>query len=655
MKAHSPKFKENIKLLGRELDSKISYTIDGVDYELGNEDLNSITPNVESYILKSAMRGLRIDSNVEIPEKTIINYKFGVKVRQATENDNGYDYINYGDYIVKSVEKQEDTNSYEIIAYDFMLNAMKEYNIPLEITYPISIRDYISAICERIGLQFKNENDEFVNYDKEIQNELYIDINGNSLGYTYRDILDELSAVTASTICIDLETNELEVRYITLAQGKNLFDKDNPNMLNAFFTVSTTNVLTRHNDARTIYISCKPNTTYTISKIPSTRFYVGYVKETPTISTTVFGRIGSNTTTTPLTITTGDDALYLVAFIYYSRTDTLTLQEILDSIQIEEGSEATDYVPFSQPDTIDEEYLKNVNVKFGQKFGPINTIVLTRSGESDSIFRENEESVNLNGRCELQIKDNQIMNFNDRGDYAQAILDKLNGLEYFINDFQSTGICYYDICDKYSVQIGEEIYSCILFNDEVNITQGLEENIYTDMPDETNLDYSKVSKDDRMLNQVYVIADKVNKQVESYVGRLQAVESTSSDNASKVATLQTSVSTLQTDTYTKIEINEKLTDGSVTKVKSALVTTDNTGTTWDNSESNVKTKVDANGLEIIDKTGALNETLLEAKYDSGIGETVIRGKRIIVEKYLIVGTHSRFEDYENGTGCFYLG
>lgn len=523
MKAHTPEFKEKIILLGRELDSKLSYTIDGVEYELRNEDLNSVTPNVESSILKSAMRGLRIDSNVEIPEKTVINYKFGVKVREATENDNGYDYINYGDYIVKSIEKQEDTNSYEIIAYDFMLNAMKEYNIPLEITYPISIRDYINAICQRLGLEFKNINDEFVNYDKEIQSELYIDTDGNSLGYTYRDILDELSAVTASIICIDIETNELEVRYI-------------------------------------------------------------------------------------------------------------------------EDSE----------DVIDEEFLKDVNVNFGEKFGPINTIVLTRSGESDSIFRENEESVNLNGRCELQIKDNQIMNFNDRGDYAQAILDKLNGLEYYINDFQSTGICYYDICDKYTIKIGENLYPCILFNNEVNITQGLEESIYTDMPSETNPDYSKASKDDRMLNQVYVIADKVNKQVESYVSRLQKVESTSSDNASKVATLQTSVSTLQTDTYTKVEINEKLTDGSVTKVKSALVTTDNTGTTWDNSESNVRTKVDANGLEIIDKTGASNETLLEAKYDNEIGETVIRGKRIIVERYLIVGTHSRFEDYENGTGCFYL-
>jgi len=534
MRLHTPEFKENIKLFGRELNSKLSYTIDGVNYELGNEDLNSITPNFESSILKSAMRGLRIDSNVEIPEKTIINYQFGVKVREQEdlidENDDGYDYINFGDYIIKSVEKQEDTNSYNIIAYDFMLNAMKDYTIPLDITYPISIRDYINTICERIGLEFKNINDEFVNYDKEILNELYIDIDGNSLGYTYRDILDELSAVTASIICIDIETNKLKIQYINNTE-----------------------------------------------------------------------------------------------------------------------------------DIIDEEYLKDVNVKFGQKFGPLNTIVLTRSGDSDSIYKENEQSVALNGRHELQIKDNQIMNFNDRGDYAQAILNKLNGLEYFINDFQSTGICYYDVCDKYGIQIGEYVYPCIMFNNEINITQGLEESIYTDIPDETNLDYSKASKDDRMLNQVYVIADKVNKQVETFVGRLQTIESTSADNASKVATLETSVQTLQTDTYTKTEINQKLTDGSVTKVQTISGIFDENGMTYEKSNAPSKTTINETGVGT-KRTDGSNDYILFAgyvddnnsQYSDYKGQTIVATENLIVKKYLVVETHSRFENYENGTGCFYL-
>lgn len=391
MKAHTSDFKENICLLGRELNSKISYTIDGVDYELSSEELNSISPHFQSQILKSAMRCLEIDSNVEIPKDTVIHFEFGVKVREASGNDDGYDYINYGDYIVKDVKKQEDTNSYKIIAYDFMLKSMIDYEA-LNITYPITIRNYIIAICEHLGLTFKNASDIFANYNREIQNELYLDSDNKSLGYTFRDVLDELSAVTASTICIDLDTNELEIRYIT---------------------------------------------------------------------------------------------------------------------DIE--------------DAINEEYLKDVNVNFGESFGPINTIVLSRAAESDNVYKSYPDNLPDDEKIEIKIIDNQIMNFNDRADYLPDILNKLYGLVYSIHDYSSTGICYYDICDRYNVQIGENTYSCVMFNDDVEITQGLEENVYTDMPEETNTDYTKADKDDRKINQIYLIVDKQNGQIQSLINNAVSV------------------------------------------------------------------------------------------------------------------------------------
>ena len=259
MKAHTNEFKENIKLFGRELDSKITYTIDSVDYELGSEELNSVEPHYEADILKSVMRQLDIDSNVEIPLNTVINYQFGIKV-----NDE-YEYLNFGNYIVYKVEKQEDTLSYKITCYDKMLYSMIEYE-KMDITYPITIRNYINAICNKLGLTFKNANDTFANYDKEILNELYLDSDGNSLGYTFRDVLDELAQVTASTICINEDDDNLEIRYINQTIGKNLFNKDNANILTAYFNKNTT-VITQHASNRMIYIECKPNTTYAISKL----------------------------------------------------------------------------------------------------------------------------------------------------------------------------------------------------------------------------------------------------------------------------------------------------------------------------------------------------------------------------------------------------
>lgn len=414
MKAHSSGFKNQIKLFGRELDSKIIYTIDNEVVELGAKDLNSITPFYEGAILKSVMKQLTIDSNVEIPVETVINYQFGVKVNGS------YEYLDFGNYIVFKSEKKEDTNSWQITCYDKMLYSMVDYQ-NMGLTYPISIRDYLTAICTHLGLTFANENDTFPNYDKEIQNELYLDIEGNSLDYTFRDVLDELSEVVAGTICIN-DDDELEIRYI--------------------------------NDTE---------------------------------------------------------------------------------------------------DTITAEYLKNINVKFGEKYGPINSIVISRAADSDNVFLRDEESVLENGVTEIVIKDNQILNFNDRSDYLEDILEQLDGLEYYINDFSSTGITYYDLCDLYNIQIDSNIYKCLMLNDEINTTQGLEENINTEPLDQTKTDYEKADKTDRKVNQTYIIANKQEGKITALTSRTTTLEGEMNDRYTKeqVNTLIQTAETGLTNTFSE--------------------------------------------------------------------------------------------------------
>lgn len=157
---------------------------------------------------------------------------------------------------------------------------------------------------------------------------------------------------------------------------------------------------------------------------------------------------------------------------------------------------------------------------FGQKYGVINSIVLSRSGESDNVYLRDEESVEENGLTEVKIVDNQIMNFNNRSDYLQGILNALNGLYYYLNDFNSTGVLYYEVGDLYNVQIGENTYQCLMLNDEVNVTTGIEEIIHTDMPEKSETDYSKADKTDMRINKTYLIVDKQNQTIESVVNNV---------------------------------------------------------------------------------------------------------------------------------------
>ena len=1014
MKTHTQDFKEEIKLLGKQQDVKITYMLNNEQIELTNEDINSVIPNYEGSLLKSVMKQLDIDSNVNIPEGTEINFKYGLLVNGE------YEYLDYGNYIVYTSEKQEDTGSYNLVCYDKMLYFMKDYE-SLGLTYPVTVREYIIALCTKLGLTFKNANDTFPNYDKQLTSDLF-----EGIGFTYRDVADDLSEVTASTICLDIN-DEVELRDISIAyelekksgntihinnsieaplqhfrlnggskqktregynlldvlgsksagtthtvngitytinadgsikvegtatenadyfiagnwgltepiieldgtytlqlvdntntairiyllnqsnvinstygnttltktenvtgwfirvnsgatvnttiypqlvkggetkpyeqygampspeypskietvgSNVNLFDKDNANKINGY--IDNSGYIQYSTDNKILYIKCISNKDYVVSS----RFLRGisFLNEVPKTGLTSTNFKIQNTT--ELTLNSGEN-IYL-AIWYYATNSNLTEQEILDSIKIEEGDKATacspygmgsveidvsnknlfeptlknngatinvsranitleedefsfectgtdmylgqvvnlgkpyykecgklinvkniknisvlvtnsvfaksfitcfnkdlislgfkqfntniinnytlpenvEYITFrfgidkpvegttyktkvqveagelteyekyqsqtkimytqqemlegdyiedvehhgwgkyvftgdetfweqsntientfkigctflkdslgyentetaevlcsrfkvvsaqeqsagekntlivnngkgfiflidsniansvnefklklaewyqageplivyyklatpidlelteeqkeakkintynnvtninidnelatldityaTSVETIDEEYLKDTNVNFGEKYGPINSIVLSRA-ESDNVYLQDEESIQENGLCELKIKDNQIMNFNDRSDYLPDILNKLKGIEFYLNDFTSTGIMFLELLDRYNVKVAEKIYSCVMFNNEQDITQGLEEQVYTEIPETGETDYTKADKTDQKINQTNLIVDKQNQQIQGIITQI---------------------------------------------------------------------------------------------------------------------------------------
>ena len=529
MKIVTNGFKNQIKTAGRMLKNTITCEIDNVEITINDDSLYSIKYSTYGSLLKSVMRMLEFEIDTDIPLNTVLTCQISMKV------NNEWETLNFGEFIVSDSEIREESGHYFITCYDKMLYSMVDYE-SMNITYPITIRNYIGAICTKLGLTFKNIGETFANYDKEIPNELYLSNSGNSLGYTFRDVLDELAQVTASTIWIN-EDGELELKYI------------------------------------------------------------------------------NNTN-----------------------------------------------------ETFDGDSLKNTSVSFKDKFGPINSIVLSRSGESDNVFLQDEDSIEQNGLTEIKIVDNQIMNGNNRNDYLYDILNALKGLEYYVNDFQSTGILYLELYDKFNVTIGENIYPCVIFNDEIDLTNGLEEHIYSEIPDTSETDYKHASKTDRQINQVYIIAKKNEGEIEAVVSSVNEIDQRENNNYQQIINkfnnytpvedtiqIENRVTQLQTDTYTKTEINTKLIDGSVEKVVTTAGTFDGNGLSIEKTNAPTSSNLNERGLSILDATGYSNEELLFAGYDEQLNETIVRTKNIKVTKYLTIGKNSRIEDYENGTGIFFIG
>ena len=482
-----------------------------------SENINSLSFNYNGQLFSSIMKQCIIDINKDVyPNETgtrrEIDVYFGLLVESS------YEYIQLGKFLIKEMAEAKDSNSFKITCYDKLLLSMVEYS-GIDITYPITLRNYIGTIATHLGLTFYNASDTFPNYDKELEYDLYLDNEGATLGYTFRDILDDIAEATGRTFIVD---------------GNNL-----------------------------------------------------KLVATPTTSVA----------------------------------------------------------------TIDEEYLKDINVDFGKKYGVINKLSLTRSADSDVIYRADETSIENNGETEISFKDNQLLSQEDREDWIDAIFNEIKGIEYYINDYSSQGITFLEPLDRYSVSINNETYSCLMLSDEINITQGLEENIHSDMPDTSKTDYKTSSQSDKTALQTTLI---VNKQLGQIVGEvatktdLSNLQGQIDANGEAIESLGTRVTQTESNiTFATNTLNELVDEnGNVTSVKNSLVTINADGIQVQTNTSAINTQMTNDAFIISDTTGQL------ARFDDD-GANL---DNLSVDHYLTMGVH-RVEKYDNNTrtGFFYIG
>ena len=210
--------------------------------------------------------------------------------------------------------------------------------------------------------------------------------------------------------------------------------------------------------------------------------------------------------------------------------------------------------------TIDDDILKNQNIDFGQHYGKINSIVLSRSADSDSVYLRDDESVAQYGLCEFKISDNQLMNDNNRSDYLQALLTQLDGIEYDIYDTELVGYGDLTPLQEVTFTTGNKTYNSYIFSHEETFTSGFKQAIYTEMPEESVTDYKSASKTDKVINQVYIIARKQEGRIDEVVTQVNNTNST----LEEVRTSQTATERRIDVISTNIDANGNVTEVTTT-------------------------------------------------------------------------------------------
>ena len=372
MKVHTNEFKNEINKMGRQIDGKIYYSInynfatesnnllitennmpiisEQIDeeniFEIENEDIFSMSFIKNGNILRSLMKEFDFETKIELQVGTQVNPFFGVLVNGE------YEYLDYGKYLIKSREFNMDTETWSYVCYDKMMLFMIDYK-PLDITYPITIENFLRKICEKVGLTFEFQKFNNITWKPENHGQyIYSELFENK-GYTYRDVLDKIAEIF----------------------GGNLLINKNENL-----------------------------TIYKLTPFPNESRYC---------------------------------------------------------------------------DTFDENFLKDTKSSFNQKIGPINRIVVVDT-KNELEYPSTLNFSTSNETNELRIIDNEFATNGNPTTIANAILIDTVGLEYYFCDFTTTGICYLDYLDRFLITRRNIEYPCLLLNNEITITQGIEENIFAD-------------------------------------------------------------------------------------------------------------------------------------------------------------------------------
>ncbi len=189
----------------------------------------------------------------------------------------------------------------------------------------------------------------------------------------------------------------------------------------------------------------------------------------------------------------------------------IPLYEGINHVTLVEDLETTTSIIYKKPFIIDDELLKDVNVDFKEKYGPVNSLIISSNNTVINSL-EDKKSIEKNGKITFNINDNYLLNYNSDA-FINQLFNKIYNLEYYTYDFDSTGILVLEALDRFIVNHNNNNYNCLMLNDDIKLTTGLIETTYAEKPEENEDNYYSVSPQEKKINNALISIDKANAEL----------------------------------------------------------------------------------------------------------------------------------------------
>lgn len=215
---------------------------------------------------------------------------------------------------------------------------------------------------------------------------------------------------------------------------------------------------------------------------------------------------------------------YSIAEDLYANINNATLRDVMGEIAGATASlcgavDGTGNVLFIEPQTTSSETLTYDNlksVKLLDKYGAINTVVLSRQPQEDNVVLSDPQA---DTPIEIKLANNEILD-DDRETLITPIFNAINGFWYYPFEATTEGHGWHTVGDRITITDGTNSWEVIITEVKLNLTGGISETIKGEALTESKTNYALAGGITKTIYNTEIKVDKQNQEISSIVSQL---------------------------------------------------------------------------------------------------------------------------------------
>lgn len=518
--------------------------------------------------------------------------RVGLGVRIA---DGTFEYVDYGSYIITEAIKDIAAESTTVKGYDLMLKTMQPYSVFA--AYPTTVEGFVAWICGVCGIVPGIGS--YPNMAWELPAELYENIKG----ITYRDILTQVAEASGTVAMIGAD-DKLYFKSITETSEAltyaNLFKlKSEPH----YGPINSVVLSRQPAEDNVVLVDQASIDTDGLTEFKIENNWL-LDRDREAAITPLFSQLHGT-----------------VYHPFEAATEGLGWYEVGDRLQITDSDVDISVVVFGFTLSVDgslkEILFAKAETKTATNYSYAGTVGRKLANTEIKVDKQGQDIALLTE----QLASSTILKQQTAPDNPQTEALWLNTTDNVIYRFDGTA--------WQPTSINPEALLDYYTKSEIDIKDGS----ITSTVEQTSAAVTNLSTD---INNNYFTAA----QVEALTGQ----------NTGEITRLKTDITTMQqTAQGLQVQITD-IVDNGTSKVTNTLVNVDSNGVGISKTGEEMSLQLGY----LADQQVGLEVTRNDEKVLQ-VTNTGVEAENVKVRKYLIIGNNSRMEDYQEGTGVFYIG